>query len=100
MKEALEIWLSAYGSATGDLALEELCQGGLWIAGGTAIKHIEGIKSNTFLKAMYNKGRFQEFIENLPLKALIDPQAGLFSAACRARMLIKSNGKLNPIGKK
>tara|TARA_B100000700_G_C15045124_1_gene857500 strand:+ start:2528 stop:3583 length:1056 start_codon:yes stop_codon:yes gene_type:complete len=100
MKKAIDIWLSAYGSAAGDLALEELCQEGLWIAGGTAIKHLEGFNSSIFLKAMSNKGRFQSYIENLPLKALIDPQAGLFSAACRARLLLHPDGKLRTIERK
>ena len=98
MKEALRIWLSNYGSAVGDLALQELCNGGLWIAGGTASKNIEGIRSKVFLEAMYNKGRFREYIKSLPLNVLIDPEAGLFSAACRAQGMIKSNGTLTRSG--
>ena len=87
MEEVLQIWLSAYGCAAGDLALQELCHGGLWIAGGTAGKNLQGIRSATFLEAFKRKGRFLEYLENLPVMVLIDPEAGLFSAACRARML-------------
>jgi len=87
MKEALNIWLSLYGSAAGDLALHELCQGGLWIGGGTAPKQLAGIRSATFLEPMKSKGRFYKYLENIPVMALIDPEVGLFSAACRARML-------------
>ena len=87
MKEALQIWLSAYGSAAGDLALQELCNGGLWISGGTAAKQLEGIRSASFLEAFKSKGRFYKYLEKLPLMALIDPEAGMFSAACRGRML-------------
>ena len=36
---------------------------------------------------MRRKGRFSDFVSQLPVRALIDPDAGLFSAACRARML-------------
>ncbi len=90
MKEVLKIWLSAYGSAVGDLALEELCDAGVWIAGGTASKQLEGLSSNDFLLAMKNKGRFQTYLEKIPVMALVDPDIGLFSAACRARMLIES----------
>jgi len=89
MKEALNIWLSAYGSAAGDLALQELCEGGLWIAGGTTSKQLEGIRSATFLDPMKRKGRFNKYLEELPVMAIIDQEAGLFSAACRARMLAK-----------
>ncbi len=95
MKEVLEIWLSAYGSAAGDLALQELCIGGLWIGGGTASKQINGLRSKTFLQAFSNKGRFSSFLKELPVIALIDPEAGLFSAACRARALAESSEKID-----
>ena len=85
MQRALELWLSAYGCAAGDLALQELCTGGLWIGGGTAAKQLAGLQSAHFLDAMRAKGRFKTFINDLEIKAVIDPQAGLFSAACRAR---------------
>jgi glucokinase len=90
----MTLWLGAYGAAAGDLALQELCTGGLWIGGGTAEKNQDGLKSNHFLNAMRQKGRFQPFLERLTVRAVIDPQAGLFSAACRARELAESSGKL------
>ncbi len=93
-KAAMTLWLSAYGAAAGDLALQELCTGGLWIGGGTAEKNQDGLKSNHFLNAMRQKGRFQPFLEQLTVRAVIDPEAGLFSAACRARDLAESSGKL------
>jgi glucokinase len=40
-REALEIWLAAYGAVAGDLALTCLCRGGIWLAGGTAAKLLE-----------------------------------------------------------
>ena len=91
---AMTLWLSAYGAAAGDLALQELCSGGLWIGGGTAEKNQDGLKSMDFLNAMRQKGRFQPFLEGLTVRAVIDPEAGLFSAACRARELAESSGTL------
>ena len=61
--------------------------GGLWVGGGTAIKQLERLQSDAFLAPMRCKGRFEDFINKLPVRALVDPDAGLFSAACRARML-------------
>ena len=84
---AVQLWQGAYGSAAGDLALHELASGGLWVGGGTAAKHVERLKSDAFLVPMRSKGRFSSLIASLPVKALVDPDAGLFSAACRARML-------------
>ena len=94
MQRALQLWLEAYGSAAGDLALQELCTGGLWVGGGTASKQLKGLRSESFLNAMRDKGRFRELIEGLQVTAVIDPNAGLFSAACRAQMLAESGGTL------
>ena len=95
MSEALNLWLDAYGSAAGDLALQELCSSGLWIAGGTAIKNLNGINSSQFLDAFSNKGRYQSFLKEIPLIVLKDPEATLFSSACRAHLIAESNGRLS-----
>lgn len=92
--EALNLWLGAYGSVAGDLALQELCIGGLWIGGGTAPKNLDGLSSEQFLEPLRSKGRFRSLIEGLTIRAVIDPEAGLFSAACRARDLEESGGTL------
>ena len=94
MKEVISIWLEAYGSAVGDIALHDLCNKGLWIGGGTASKQLTGIRSKKFLNAMSNKGRFKPFLENLPIRAIIDPEVGLFSSACKAFDLYRQDGKL------
>ena len=95
MSEALQLWLNAYGSAAGDLALQELCSSGLWISGGTAAKNLDGINSSNFLNAFRNKGRFQSYLKEIPLIVLKDPEATLFSSACRARLSAESNGRLS-----
>tara|TARA_Y100001968_G_scaffold207979_1_gene191115 strand:- start:987 stop:2030 length:1044 start_codon:yes stop_codon:yes gene_type:complete len=95
MTEALQLWLSSYGSAAGDVALHELCSAGLWIAGGTAIKNLNGINSSNFLKAFRDKGRFQSYLKEIPLIVLKDPEATLFSSACRANLSAESDGRLN-----
>ena len=90
----MTLWLGAYGSAAGDLALPELCVGGLWIGGGTAEKVIGGLRSSQFLEPLRRKGRFRPLIESLTIRAVTDPEAGLFSSACRARDLAESGGTL------
>jgi glucokinase len=87
--EALALWLGAYGSAAGDLALQCLCRGGLWLGGGTAPKMLHHLRSPAFLEPLCAKGRLSPLLQAIPLMAIIDPEAGLFSAACRARMLLE-----------
>jgi len=85
---ALSLWLGAYGSAAGDLVLQSLCLGGLWVGGGTAAKLLPELASARFLDPLMAKGRMGAIVQQVPIQALVDPEAGLFSAACRARMLL------------
>lgn len=86
-RSVVDLWLGAYGSAAGDLAVHEMATGGLWVGGGTARKQLQGLRSPRFLERMRRKGRFSELVASLPVTALTDPGAGLFGAACRAQVL-------------
>jgi glucokinase len=87
-REALDLWLGAYGSVSGDLALAGLSRGGIWLAGGTASKLLSELRRPPFLNAFLQKGRLRAVLEAMPITAVIDPAIGQFSAACRARMLL------------
>jgi len=90
MIEVERIWLGAYASLLGDVALQELCFGGLWISGGTASKHFKNFKSDLFMKQFLDKGRLKDILKTIPMKVILDEEFGLFSAACRAKMLLKT----------
>jgi glucokinase len=91
-QEALALWLGAYGSVCGDLALTGLSRGGIWLAGGTAFKLLQGLRQSSFEEAFLAKGRLATVLEAIPITAITDPAIGPFSAACRARMLLGENG--------
>ncbi len=90
MIEVERIWLGAYASFLGDVAIQELCFGGLWISGGTAPKHFKNFKSDLFMKQFFDKGRLKDILKTIPMKVILDEEFGLFSAACRANMLLKT----------
>jgi glucokinase len=87
-REALDLWLGAYGAVAGDLALACLSRGGIWLAGGTAAKLLDGLRSRTFSQAFLAKGRLASTVGGIPIRAITDPAVGSFSAACRARSLL------------
>jgi glucokinase len=86
--KALELWIDLYGSVCGDLALAGLCRGGIWLAGGTAAKLLPHLQAGHFSRAFLHKGRLGAVLNDVPITAITDPAIGLYSAACRARMLI------------
>ena len=91
-QRAVDLWLGAYGAVTGDLALTTLCRGGIWLAGGTAAKQLEGLRSPAFLDAFLAKGRLRTVLEPIPIQAITDPEIGVFCAACRAHTLLGGMG--------
>jgi len=90
MIEVERIWLGTYASLLGDVAIQELCFGGLWISGGTAPKHFKNFKSDLFMKQFFDKGRLKDILKTIPMNVILDEEFGLFSAACRAKMLLKT----------
>ena len=87
-RQALDLWLGAYGAAVGDLALTCLPSGGIWLAGGTAARLLEELRGPLFESAFLGKGRLRSALEPLPIRAALDPRLGTFSAAWRARGLL------------
>ena len=88
MMEIEKLWLEAYASLLGDIALLELPYGGLWISGGTAPKHFKNFNSDLFLKQFSDKGRLKDIVKSIPVRVILDQEFGLFSAACRAKHLL------------
>jgi len=82
------LWFNTYSSFIGDLAVHELCFGGLWISGGTAPKHFKKFISESFLKQFSNKGRLKDIVKTIPIRIILDEEFGLHSAACRAKSLL------------
>ncbi len=83
-REALDLWVRAYGSEAGNLALRTLATGGLYVAGGIAPKVLPRLREGGFLAAFRAKGRMAPFLERVPVRVVLDPKAALYGAARRA----------------
>ncbi|MGH9741352.1 MAG: glucokinase [Candidatus Acidiferrum sp.] len=82
--EALDLWTAIYGSEAGNLALNVLALGGLYVAGGIAVKIIEKIKDGTFFKAFQNKWKFESMLSKVPVSVILNESAPLLGAAYEA----------------
>jgi len=77
---AMEIFCKIYGAQAGNLALSCLANGGVYIAGGIAAKNLKLIENSELLTAFNAKGRMQSLTENMPVKVITNPEAGLLGA--------------------
>ncbi len=86
---ALELFVSIYGAAAGNLALQVMATAGIYIGGGIAPKIISKLKQGTFMKAFRDKGRLSVIVERIPVKVIMNDRAALLGAASYAARLLK-----------
>ncbi len=86
---ALEVFVSIYGAAAGNLALQVMATAGIYIGGGIAPKIISKLKQGTFMKAFRDKGRLSVIVERIPVKVIMNDRAALLGAASYAARLLK-----------
>ena len=85
--EALETFVSLYGSEAGNLALTLLSTGGLYIAGGIAPKILPMIQQGSFLRSFVNKGRLSDLLTTMPVAVVLNDKTALYGAAHVALMM-------------
>lgn len=79
--EALDLFVSVYGAAAGDLALLSLPLGGLYLAGGIAPGILPRLREGGFMAAFLDKAPMQELLRRIPVRVVLDREAGLLGAA-------------------
>lgn len=87
--KTLDIFLSAYGAAAGNLALLALATGGIYVGGGIAPRLIEALPASGFISAFADKGRFTGLLAEVPVHVVLEPKTALRGAASRALRHIK-----------
>jgi len=85
--EALELFIAAYGSETGNLALRAFATAGVYVGGGIAPKILPALKTGAFLEAFRSKEPMADILATIPLSVILNPDAGLTGAAVRAMEL-------------
>ena len=81
---ALDMFISAYGAAAGNLALTGTAVGGVYIGGGIAPKILPRLTGGSFIRAFLDKGRFEAYLRRIPVRVLLDDRTAMLGAARRA----------------
>lgn len=77
----LRLFVSILGSEAGNLVLQVVATGGVFLAGGIPPRILPELKSETFFEAFTRKGRFTDLLERVPVWVVINRQVALFGAA-------------------
>lgn len=85
--EALELFVSAYGSEAGNIALRTVATAGVYVGGGIAPKILPAIQAGGFLDAFRAKEPMAHLLATVPVAVILNRDSGLLGAAIDAQEL-------------
>jgi glucokinase len=87
--QTLDLWTSVYGAEAGNLALKVLALGGVYVAGGIAVKILPKMIDGTFFNSFKDKWHFTNMLAEVPLSIVLNESAPLIGAAYEAYATVK-----------
>lgn len=85
--QALDLFVAIYGAQAGNLALNCLAHGGVYLAGGIAPKLLERLQHGPFLQHFHDKGKMTRLMSEFPVQVITNTAVGLHGAAALALRL-------------
>ncbi|MBL8439997.1 MAG: glucokinase, partial [Betaproteobacteria bacterium] len=79
-RRTVTFWLGAFGAFAGDLALQWLARGGVYLAGGVAAKLLAELPLDPFVAAFRDKREHRSLAEQMPVQLIRDERLGLLGA--------------------
>src|SRR5581483_5658894 len=79
--DTLALFVGAYGAEAGNLALRGVATGGVFVGGGIAPKILPALTSGTFMDAFRAKQPLDDIVGRVPVKVILNAEAGLIGAA-------------------
>ena len=80
--KAMRLFVSAYGARAGNLAMQVMSTGGVYVGGGIAPKNLDLMKSGAFMEAFVDKGPlFRPILEKMPVYVVTEQKTALLGAA-------------------
>jgi len=79
--ETLDLFVDAYGAEAGNLALRSVATGGVFIGGGIAPKILPALTTGAFIRAFCAKPPLDAMLRAMPVKVILNEEAGLLGAA-------------------
>jgi glucokinase len=89
--ETLAFWTEIFGGVTGNFALQTMALGGVYIAGGIAVKILPKLQDGIFFKSFCGMSKLAPVLERIPISVVVNEDAPIWGAAYEA--LISSQAK-------
>lgn len=79
--DAVNLWVEIYGSEAGNLTVRTVARGGIYVAGGIAVKILPLLKDGRFVAAVQHKEKMTDFLAQIPIQVVLDEECPLKGAA-------------------
>ncbi len=80
-EKTLLMFVELYGALAGNLALQFLSKGGVFLGGGIAPRILSLLRQGPFMESFLSKGRFEKLMAEIPVKVILNDKAALYGAA-------------------
>ena len=90
-EQALDLFLGLFGAEAGNMAMNYMATGGVWLGGGIPVKILSRLKStDLFMNGFLDKGRLRNRLEEIPVRVILSDKTGLLGAALHAAEMVPS----------
>jgi glucokinase len=86
----VQMWIETYGAEAGNMALRVLPFGGVYIAGGIALKILPKLKDGSFVRAFSDKIQLSSQLAKIPIYLVLNEDAPVLGAAHEAMARTKA----------
>jgi glucokinase len=82
--ETLGLWTEIFGGVTGNFALQTMALGGVYIAGGIAVKILSKLQDGIFFKSFCGESKLAPVLARIPISVVVNEDAPIWGAAYEA----------------
>lgn len=87
-ERALDLFVTVYGAAAGNLAMTFKATAGVYLGGGIAPQILKRLDGDLFRNAFLDKGRMRPLLEQITVRVILNDQCALLGAALHAGLSI------------
>jgi glucokinase len=84
--ETLGFWTEIFGAVTGNFALQTMALGGIYVAGGIAVKILPKLQDGIFFKSFCGESKLAPVLSRIPVSIVVNEDAPIWGAAYEALM--------------
>ena len=80
-RDTLDTFISILAREAGNMALNILASGGVYLGGGIPPRILSALEDGPFMERFHRKGRFSKLLSRMPIQVILNPKAALMGAA-------------------